>query len=101
MARGGDQGGGDPNETTLTEDAGSYAYVARYDADGTLAWAKRAGAAGGSTSMLDIATLSDGSVVIAGGVSTLATFGEGEPNETTVTSPGFRYASPFLARYGR
>ena len=36
-------GPGEPEETTLTPAGGANIFVARYNPDGTLAWAKRAG----------------------------------------------------------
>ena len=50
-------------------------FIARYNADGTLAWAKRAGGTEWETCR-GIASLSDGSSVIAGGFAGAATFVE-------------------------
>jgi uncharacterized delta-60 repeat protein len=88
-------GPGDPNETRLFT-VGMYdLFVARYNPDGTLAWAKRAGGlfgAGGYAAEV----LSDGSVAVLGAFSRTATFGLGEPNETVLDS-GDREC--FIARY--
>ena len=69
-------------DTTLAG-AGSYdAFIARLNADGSFAWAIRAGGAdadGGS----DVALLADGSAVVTGSFSGTATFGG-----TTLTSAG-------------
>jgi beta-propeller uncharacterized protein DUF5122 len=94
-------GTGEPNQTTLLASSGgrSDVFVVRYNADGSLAWAKTAGGTG-----LDvghgIAAFVDGSCVVTGGFATFgsdATFGAGEPNETTLVSDGFSDA--FVARY--
>ena len=68
--------------------------MARYDTDGTLLWAKRAG------SILDIqgqalTLLSDGKAVVTGAYLGEATFGNLEPNETVLMPEGS--ADVFLA----
>ncbi|MBT6182941.1 hypothetical protein HN876_02585 [archaeon] len=85
-------GAGEPNETVLTS-AGSYdVFIARYNLDGTLAWAKQAGGgefAGGSS----ITVFQNGDIAVTGSFGEFssggeATFGAGEPNETVLTSAG-------------
>jgi len=89
-------GTGELNQTLLTSAGNGEIFVARYNPDGTLKWAKRAG---GSTNDYPggITSLSDNSTVVAGGFSGSATFGPGEANETILTSTsGFDI---FIARY--
>jgi hypothetical protein len=92
---------GEPNETMLTSVGGDDVFVARYNADGTLAWAKRAGGAEFDTCRGN-ATLSDGFSVIAGGFAGSITFGAGETNETTLTASGSVEGALdiFVARFG-
>jgi hypothetical protein len=77
-------GAGEPNETTLASPSGVATFVARYNPDGTLAWAKRAGGSEGN----GITSLSDNSTVVTGYFGGSTTFGPGEPNETVLTSAG-------------
>jgi len=77
---------GEANETTL---GGSGGFLAKYNADGTLAWAKRTGSLG-----ISVATFSDDSIAVAGIFEGTATFGPGESNETILTPGG-----SFIARY--
>jgi len=89
-------GPGEPNQTVLTS-AGSYdVFVARYNANGTLAWVKRAGGSG-SAGGRSIAMLSDGSMLVSGQFSESATFGAGEPHQTILTSAGEN--DFFVAKY--
>ena len=89
-------GPGEPNETILT--SGEYEsdiFIARYNPDGTLAWAKPAGGEWDDCSY-GITTLSDDSAIITGYFAGPATFGEGDPNETTL---GSEWGDFFIARY--
>ena len=94
-------GAGEPNETALGSAGYVDVFVAKYNPDGTLAWAKRAGGPGndGGTS---IAALPDGSAAVTGffgadfGDGT-AVFGPGEGNQTTLTSAG--NDDVFVAKY--
>ncbi|MCK4720895.1 hypothetical protein KAU08_09555, partial [bacterium] len=89
-------GKGDPNQTVLTSDGDYDVFVVRYDPDGMLVWAKRAGGSKKDYGY-GITALSDDSTVITGRFSGFATFGEGEPYETLLTSgAGFDI---FVARY--
>jgi uncharacterized delta-60 repeat protein len=89
-------GEGEANETTLVSAGGFDIFIARYNPDGTLAWAKRAG---GTSYDLGIAitALSDNSIVVAGEFRGSATFGPGEANQTTLVSAGG--FDIFIARY--
>jgi uncharacterized delta-60 repeat protein len=86
----------EPNETILIA-LGSYDFfIARYNPDGTLSWAKRAGGYGWDEGY-GITTLSDNSVVVTGRFDDGATFGSGESNQTNLTSAG--NDDIFIARY--
>ncbi len=93
-------GQGEPNEIVLNSAGGNDIFIARYDPDGSLAWAKQAGGSNGDIGYC-ISTQSDSSAVVSGyfgyplGVS--ATFGQGEPNETTLNSAGG--VDMFIAKY--
>ena len=91
-------GAGEPNETTLVSAGVDDLYIARYNADGTLAWAKRAGGTG-SDSGGGISIFSDGSSVVTGRFQDAAVFGAGEPNETTLVSGGWGATGICIARY--
>lgn len=70
-------------------------FVARYGPGGTLAWAKQSeGAARG----LGIAALPDG-FLLTGFFESTATFGSGEPGETTLTPASGVDEDIFVARY--
>jgi hypothetical protein len=89
-------GPGEPTETTLIATGQTEAFVARYDGDGTLRWAKRVG--GDATcSGHDIAAYADGSCVAVVRIDGTVTFGAGEANETQLTSAGS--ADVAVARY--
>jgi hypothetical protein len=96
-------GEGEPNQTVLTSSAwwDLDIFIARYNPDGTLAWAKRAGGTSGDKNHGDvgkgITALSDNSTVVTGWFYESATFGPGEPNETVLTSAGIE--DMFIARY--
>ncbi len=90
-------GPGEPNELVLISAGNDDIFIAKYNPDGTFAWAKRAG---GSTfdGSNAITTLSDNSTVVTGDFSGTVTFGEGEINQTVLTSvPGTR--DIFIARF--
>ena len=89
-------GPGDPKETILTSKGALDIFVARYHADGTLAWAKRAGGMSAEQAY-GVAAFADGSSCIAGEFWGAATFEPGEPGETTLTPTGS--SDMFIARY--
>jgi len=89
-------GPGEPNQTILTSAGEDDIFIARYNSDGTLSWAKRAGGLDWDTG-LGITALSDDSTIVTGSFEGSATFGQGEPNQTTLTSDG--YSDFFIARY--
>jgi uncharacterized delta-60 repeat protein len=88
---------GEPNYTVLNAFDDNDIFIARYNPDGTLAWAKSAGGTSGEDEGKGIATLSDDSIIITGGFSESAIFGPDEPNETSLNSIGKR--DIFVARY--
>ncbi len=89
-------GAGEPGMVTLNGVGSTDAFVARYNADGTLAWAKRAGGTDQDVSE-SVAAYADGSCVIAGYFGLAATFAPGEPEQQVLTSAGILDA--FVARY--
>jgi uncharacterized delta-60 repeat protein len=89
-------GEGEPNQTVLTSAGGSDIFIARYNLDGTLAWAKRAGS-DRHVEGKGITSLSDNSIVVTGWFYDTAIFGSGEPNQTILTSPESYVI--FIARY--
>jgi hypothetical protein len=94
---------GEPNQTTLTSAGDRDVFVVKYDPSGLLQWAKRAGAGGASTDQgMSIALDGLGAIYVSGyfgdhATAGVATFGLGEPNQTTLTSAGS--ADVFVAKY--
>jgi hypothetical protein len=89
-------GEGEADETMLTAAGGKDVLVARFAADGTLAWASSAGGieADGGTG---VHVLADQSCVVVGSFTHAALFGAGDPNETLLTGAGTSDA--FVARF--
>jgi beta-propeller repeat-containing protein len=82
-------GQGQANQTTLTSAGARDIFVAKYDSSGLLQWAKRAGAGGTSIDQgMGIAVDGSGNGYVAGYFNGTATFGQGEANQTTLTSAG-------------
>jgi len=71
-------------------------FLARYGPDGSLAWAKRAGGTDWDEGH-GVAVLADGSALVTGCFGGAATFGAGEPRETSLTSAGG--SDIFIARF--
>ncbi|MCK4720631.1 hypothetical protein KAU08_08225, partial [bacterium] len=90
-------GQGEPNETVLNSGGYRDMFIARYDPDGSLEWAKQAGGDYGWDIGYGITTLSDNSLVVTGGFGDSATFGPCEPNETVLNSAG--NSDIFIARF--
>ena len=90
-------GPGEPNATHLISDGDLDIFIARFNSDGSLAWAKRAGGTALDQS-LEVTALSDNSTVVTGSFGSAATFGPGESNETQLVSPG-NFGDSFFARY--
>ena len=89
-------GAGEPNETTLTGSSFENSFLARYNADGTLAWAEPMGS-DNKDQPGGLVVLSDGSIVIAGGFRETARFGVGTSNQIDLVSTG-RF-DHYLARF--
>jgi uncharacterized delta-60 repeat protein len=89
-------GPGEDNETMLSSMCSSDIFIARYNADGTLHWARRAGG-DYSEECYAISVLSDDSIAVTGWFEGTTTFGPGEDNETVLSSAG--YINIFIARY--
>jgi dockerin type I repeat protein len=90
-------GAGEPNETVLISAGSIDIFVAKYVPDGSLAWAKRGGGTSGDLVGHGIAVDAAGNSVVTGSFGDNATFGEGNPNETVLTSVGS--SDIFVAKY--
>ncbi len=89
-------GQGEPNETVLISNGASDIFIARYNPDGSLVWAKQASGETANSGM-SVTVLSDDSPVVTGYFGTTAIFGLGETNETVLISAGD--CDIFIARY--
>jgi uncharacterized delta-60 repeat protein len=89
-------GKGEQNETILTSAGARDFFIARYNPDGTLVWAKQAGAESNADGW-KITALSDDSVVVTGWFAESAIFSPGEPNQTQLDCAGYR--DMFVARF--
>ncbi len=90
-------GEGEAAETTLTAAGTADVFIAAYEPDGSLRWARRAGGTG-SAAGYGAASHPNGSSVITGWFTGSAVFGEGEAQETTLTAAG-EGANIFVAAY--
>ncbi|MGH1365623.1 MAG: SBBP repeat-containing protein [Calditrichia bacterium] len=93
-------GVGEANETTLTSSGSTNIhdiFIARYDANGMLVWATRAGGQNSNDVGSSIAVDDFNNSYIAGYFSDSTIFGEGEANETTLS--GFGSFDIFIAKY--
>jgi len=86
----------EPNEITFESVGKIDIFIARYNPDGTLAWASRTWGEESGHSM-DIIAIPGGESVITGYFWDTTIFGEGEANETSLTSWG--YSDLFIAKY--
>jgi len=89
-------GKGENAETVLVSDGSDDIFLAHYNPDGTICWAKRAGGTSGDVGR-GIVTLSDDSTIVTGSFSGSATFGKGENAETVLVSDGSD--DIFVAKY--
>jgi Holliday junction resolvase len=89
-------GAGQANQTTLVASGGDDVFVAQYDANGLLQWARRAGGSG-SDQGTGIGVDDLGNSYVTGFFNGTATFGPGQGNQTTLISAGNR--DIFVARY--
>ncbi|MBN1441339.1 MAG: tandem-95 repeat protein [Planctomycetes bacterium] len=81
-------GAGEANPVVLDAAGGSDIFLARYDPDGGVVWASRAGGAAQSDVGIAAAPLEDESCVAAGSFGGRAVFGPGDDLETTVVAAG-------------
>lgn len=91
-------GPGEANEITFASLGGQDGVLARYQPDGTLAWVETI-TGGSSVVAHDVATTSDGGVLVSGEFVQSLVAGQGDPAETTLTSIAGNLDS-FLVRYG-
>lgn len=90
-------GAGEINETSLFSQGDRDAFVAKYRSDGQLAWATSGGGSGVEIGF-GVTVLSEDQVYSTGYFGSTAVFGEGELNETSLTSSGD--ADIFVAAFG-
>jgi hypothetical protein len=88
---------GDDTNDVLDAGEGQDVFVARYDPDGSLAWARQGACPSGAEGE-GVSAFVDGSVVVTGRFISEIVFGAGEPNETVMTSSD-NYAEILVARY--
>ncbi len=89
-------GPGESAETSLETAGGTDGFIAKFNSDGTLAWAKSAGGEGGDRAKA-IEALASGSFLLTGHFSSAATWGAGESGESVLNTAGM--TDVFLARY--
>jgi hypothetical protein len=85
------------NATTLTSAGSADIYLAKYSTDGLLLWARRDGGIAQDEGRA-VAALAGGGILATGSIGGSATFGAGEPGETTLSTAK---DSTFLAKYDR
>jgi hypothetical protein len=78
-------GRGEDNQTVLNSNGMGDVFIARYEPDGKLTWAKSVGSRNWD-GVSGIALLDDDSFITSGEFTEQITFGEGEPTETTLSS---------------
>jgi hypothetical protein len=89
-------GVGEANQTVLNSAGNGDMFVAKYDSDGALLWARRAGGTEGDGAS-GIAVDGAGNSYVVGAFGGAATFGPEEPNQTTLFSAG--QSDMFVAKY--
>ena len=87
---------GEAKETQLVSPVGESVFIAKYNSDGSLAWAKRASTESGFRGF-GIGIDGSGNSYVTGWFQGTATFGPGEPNETQLSPAGGN--SMFIAKY--
>jgi hypothetical protein len=89
-------GQGESNQTSLVSKGLEDIYMAKYNANGTLAWARRAGGTGSDSGRaVDVSI--DGSILFSGYFQSLSDFGQGGLNIQELTSIG--NIDSFIAKY--
>jgi hypothetical protein len=94
-------GAGEPNETKLAGLGGNNGediFVAKYNTDGMLQWAKNAGGSAGNRGS-GIGVDAAGNSYVVGRYSGTSTFGPGEPNQTNLVAPLGGKVEIFIARF--
>jgi hypothetical protein len=79
---------GESNETSLTADGEYDVFIARYDINGSLVWAKREGGEQGPDMGFAVHAANDESFYVTGSFHGFATFGPGEENEVILDAAG-------------
>ncbi|MCK9461086.1 MAG: hypothetical protein M0R80_15745, partial [Proteobacteria bacterium] len=93
-------GPGESNEAHFPDEFVEWSdgFVARYYPDGSLEWVRRVGG-NGEDHVFAVVALEDGSVLVAGWFrSDLIMLGEGEPNETILTTE-YEHTTGFVAKF--
>jgi len=101
--------GEDTQRTTLTDASGttleltslgaSDSFLARFGSARELRWAKTIGGNVGSQVVSHVTVSPDGTLFVAGSFAVTATFGAGEPQETTLTAAETDAFDAFVAQY--
>jgi hypothetical protein len=110
LATGSFQGSASFGATPLTAQGTEDFFLARYDSQGTVAWAKQAGASGADVAGRGAAALLDGGAFVVGSYAGGPTFGDSGPvvppgtlgtgAPVTTALPAFGGDDIFVARYG-
>jgi hypothetical protein len=87
---------GQANQTVLTASGINDMFIAKYNSNGVLLWAKRAGGSG-FVDGIGIARDDANNLYVTGSFSDAATFGAGEVNQTVLTAVGG--FESFIAKY--
>ena len=95
-------GKGEANETELISKGYNDKFLAKYNPDGTLAWARKAASSEECCmNSEDLAALPDGSTLMIGHFPGTAVFGPGSDNETELISAGEHSSNDvFIAKFG-
>ena len=88
---------GEANETIMTAFGANDVFIAKYSPTGALVWVKQAGSQFTDRGQA-IAVDASGNIFLTGSFGSVATFGPGEANETTLTASGLA-EDVFVARY--
>jgi hypothetical protein len=91
--------GGLPDARTFVAVGTIDGLLVRYEEDGRLGWATRAGGPSAYVTLTDCASHADGSVAVVCAAYGTVTFGAGEPGETTFPGSAYVFSYVALARY--
>jgi hypothetical protein len=92
-------GPGEPGQTVLPSGNSYEVFVARYDASGSLMWARNGTGPSDYDEAYGVAISADQSVTAVGRFAESMTFNPGQPNAITLTAPANTAA--FIARWVR